>query len=43
LSAKFEASGAVELVFADGMRFGGHWIIVPIGVDGAVGEAFEAG
>ena len=43
LSVKFEASRAVELVYADGMLFGGHWIIVPVGADGAVGEAHEAG
>jgi hypothetical protein len=43
LSAKFEASGALELVYADGMLFGGHWIIVPIAADGSVGEASEAG
>ena len=43
LSAKFEASGAVELVYADGMLFGGHWIVVPIGPEGSVGEASEAG
>lgn len=43
LSAKFEVAGTVELVYADGMLLGGHWIIVPVGVDGAVGEAFEAG
>ena len=43
LSARFEASRAVELVYADGMLFGGHWIIVPVGADGTVGEASEAG
>jgi hypothetical protein len=43
LSAKFEASGAVELVYADGMLLGGHWIVVPVGADGSVGEAVEAG
>jgi hypothetical protein len=43
LSAKFEASGAVELVYADGMLFGGHWIIVPVGANGVVGEASEVG
>ena len=32
-----------ELVYADGMLFGGHWIIVPVGADGTVGEASEAG
>jgi hypothetical protein len=43
LSAKFEASGETELVYADGMLFGGHWIIVPMRADGSVGEASEAG
>ena len=43
LSARFEASGAVELVYADGMLFGGHWIVVPVSPDGSVGEASEAG
>ncbi len=43
LSARFETSGSIELVYSDGMLFGGHWIIVPIGADGSVGEAFEAG
>jgi hypothetical protein len=43
LSAKFEASGAVELVYSDGMLLGGHWIVVPVGPDGKVGEAVEAG
>ncbi len=43
LSASFEASGAVELVYADGILFGGHWIVVPVGPDGSVGEASEAG
>jgi hypothetical protein len=43
LSARFDSSGNVELVYADGMLLGGHWIIVPVGVDGVVGEAFEAG
>lgn len=43
LSARFEASGATELVYADGMLFGGHWIIVPVGAEGTVGEASEAG
>lgn len=43
LSARFEACGTVELVFADGMLFGGHWIIVPVAADGSVGEASEAG
>ncbi len=43
LSAKFESAGTVELVYADGMLLGGHWIIVPVAADGSVGEAFEAG
>ncbi len=43
LSAKFEDTGEWERVYADGMLLGGHWIIVPIGADGAVGEAYEAG
>src|SRR5947209_745071 len=43
LSARFEATGAVELVYADGMLLGGHWMVVPVGADGSVGEAFEAG
>jgi len=43
LSARFKASGATELVFADGMLFGGHWIVVPVAADGSVGEAVEAG
>jgi hypothetical protein len=43
LSAKFEAAGGMELVYADGMLLGGHWIIVPVGADSSVGEAFEAG
>lgn len=43
LSAKLEESGVVELVYADGMLFGGHWIVVPVGADEAVGEASEAG
>jgi hypothetical protein len=43
LSAKFEESGAVELVYSDGLLFGGHWIIVPVGKDGTLGEASEAG
>ena len=42
-SVRFEASGAVELVYADGMLFGGHWIIVPVSSAGIVGEASEAG
>lgn len=43
LSAKFEVSGGLELVYFDGMLLGGHWIVVPIGADDSVGEAFEAG
>jgi hypothetical protein len=43
LSALFQASGAMELVYADGMLFGGHWIVVPIAPDGSVGEAVETG
>src|SRR5262249_46360330 len=43
LSALFEASGSVKLVYADGMLFGGHWIVVPISADGRVGPASEAG
>jgi len=43
LSARFELSGSVERVYADGMLFGGHWIVVPIGADGTVGQASEAG
>ena len=43
LSVKFEASGGVELVYADGMLLGGHWLIVPVAPDGSVGEAVEAG
>ena len=39
LSARFEAAGAVELVYADGMLLGGHWIVVPVAPDGSVGEA----
>jgi hypothetical protein len=42
-SALFEAAGTVELCYDDGMLFGGHRIIVPIGADGGVGEASEAG
>ena len=34
--------GAVELVYSDGMLLGGHWIVVPVGLDGSVGEAVEA-
>ena len=43
LSAKFQASAAVELVYTDGMLFGGHWINVAVGADGSVGEASELG
>lgn len=43
LSALFQASGAVELVYTGGVLLGGHWIIVPVGADGSVGEAAEAG
>jgi hypothetical protein len=43
LSARFEASGATELVYADGMLLGGHWIVVRIAPDGSVGEVVEAG
>jgi hypothetical protein len=43
LSALFQVSGEMELVYADGMLFGGHWIVVPIAPDGSVGEALEAG
>ena len=42
-SALFETAGAVELTYADGGLFGGHWIIVPFAADGTVGEASEAG
>ena len=40
-SALFESDGTVELTYADGGLFGGHWIIVPIAADGTVGEASE--
>jgi hypothetical protein len=43
LSARFQTAGSVELVYSDGMLLGGHWIIVPIGPDRTIGEAFEAG
>jgi hypothetical protein len=43
LSVKFEAAGGAELVFADRSLLGGHWVIVPVGADGSVGEAHEAG
>jgi hypothetical protein len=43
LSILFETSGSIELVYFDGMLFGGHHIIVPVGTDGTVGEAWEAG
>jgi hypothetical protein len=42
-SALFEGTGTVELTYADGGLFGGHWIIVPVAADGIVGEASEAG
>ena len=42
-SALFEAAGSVELIYADGGQFGGHWIVVPVAADGTVGEASEAG
>lgn len=42
-SVLFEAAGTVELTYADGGLFGGHWIIVPVAADGSVGEASEAG
>ena len=41
LSILFETSGSIELVYFDGMLFGGHHIIVPVGTDGTVGEAWE--
>lgn len=43
LSAKFEEAGTLELSYLDGMFFGGHWIIVPVGADGAIGTAYETG
>jgi len=43
LSVKFEAAGGVELVFADRALLGGHWIVVPVGADGVVGEAITGG
>ena len=43
LSVVFEAAGGLELCYHDGMLFGGHWLIVPVGEDGSVGEASEAG
>ncbi len=43
LSVKFEAAGGVELVFADRTLLGGHWIVVPVGANGSVGEAITAG
>jgi hypothetical protein len=43
LSVKFEAAGGAELVLADRTLLGGHWIVVPVGADGVVGEAVEAG
>jgi hypothetical protein len=43
LSLKFEVAGGVEMVFADRSLLGGHWIVVPVGADGLVGEAITAG
>ncbi len=43
LSARFQPSGMVELVYSDGMLFGGHWIVAPIAPDKSVGEVIEAG
>ncbi len=43
LSVLFEPAGAIELSYHDGLLFGGHWIVVPVGEDGTVGEASEAG
>jgi hypothetical protein len=43
LSALFQASRSLELVYTDGLLFGSHWIVVPIAPDGSVGEALEAG
>lgn len=43
LSVKFEVAGGVEVVFADRTLLGGHWIVVPVGPDGTVGEAITAG
>ncbi|HEX4608995.1 MAG TPA: DUF2262 domain-containing protein [Urbifossiella sp.] len=43
LSVKFEAAGDVEMVFADRTLLGGHWIVVPVGANGSVGEAITAG
>ena len=34
---------SVELTYADGGLFGGHWIVVTVAADGTVGEASEAG
>ena len=42
-SVLFEADGSVELTYPDDGLFGGHWIVVPIGADGVVGEATEVG
>lgn len=43
LSARFMASGVIELVYVGEQLLGEHWIVVRIGKDGSVGEAFEAG
>jgi hypothetical protein len=43
LSVLFDMAGTVELCYDDDMLFGGHWILVPIGADGSVGEVAEAG
>lgn len=43
LSAKFEPSGAIELVYDDGMLLGGHWIVMSVAPDGTLGMASEAG
>jgi hypothetical protein len=42
-SVLFEVSRSIELCYDDGMLFGGHWVLVPIGEDGTVGEVWEAG
>jgi hypothetical protein len=43
LSVRFMSSGALELVYMEEGLLGGHWIIVPIGPDGEIGEVSEAG
>ncbi|MDY3559295.1 DUF2262 domain-containing protein, partial [Gemmata sp. JC673] len=43
LSVRFKVTGVVELVFADRSLLGGHWIVVPVEADGAVGEVITAG